>query len=54
MESSHKAPLLYVNIYELVFDYLKISLEDEECMEGVDFIINKEKLEALKYKCTSS
>ena len=51
-EALRDGPLCYLNLLTKGFRYFKILLKDEECVEVVDNMINKEKLEAWKFKCT--
>jgi len=53
-EVSRNAPLPYINLLTKVFEYFKVPLEDEDSIEVIDIVINEEKLEALKFKYTSS
>ena len=53
-QASPNALLHYVNILEKLFEYFKVPLQDEESINVVDTMINKVKLDALKFKCTSS
>jgi len=46
--------LPYVNMLINVFEYFKVLLEDEECIEVVDTVINKKRLKVLKFKYTLS
>jgi len=53
-KSSKNAPMPYLNLLPDIFKYLKVLPKDEECVEIVDIVINKEKPEGLKSKCTPS
>ena len=53
-EALRNAPLPYINWLIKQFEYYKIPLKDEECIQVVDTMINEEKLEALNFKCICS
>ena len=48
-EASHNAPLTYVNLFIKV---IRVPLDEEESIEVVN-IVNTQKLDTLKFKCTS-
>jgi len=52
MEASRNTSLSFGNLLSKVFEHFKVSLEYEECIEMVDIVINKEKLETLKFNYT--